>query len=546
MPPKSPHPSPRFELMELEKRIFAENKQAIKDATTVEDRHFKQYNKAYLSAVSGYQKIVSMDDVLAEVDAARVILVGDYHTLDQSQRSFVRLIRQYIQARKNRALTVALEAVQARFQRHLDAYLVGRIKSDEFIKKIGFRKHWFFDLWPNYEIIFDFLAYHHIPIQAIDADNRKPMSLKDRDVFMAAEIMKLVQKFPEEKILVLVGDLHLAPGHLPREIRKLAKSLKIDLPLLSIYQNSPNIYWQLTKKHRVEHAMIVKIRDGEYCRMHTPPIVVQQTYLNWLYHEEGAFDWVDAKASFLKLAERIASLIKLKLPPDFENIEVYTCGDLGFLKQIRQKRIFGKREFKVIERRVRESKSLFLPKARLVYIANVSIHHAAQEAARYLRFLFAGEAGRGMSLREVFYLGVIEDGVAFFGSKITNRKRKCAREKDYKNEIRFLESSGQSMSRRTELETAQLFLQHAKQVRKGDVFHTNRLAGIPDDVRLSLIKAIGHDFGDQLYYAFMEGRVTRRDMQRLFTGTFSEEPGTSALYLEFVKRLRGVKRPVQI
>lgn len=544
--PKNPLSlSPRLELLKLERRIFDENRQTIKDATIVEDRGFKDYNRQYQKAVARYQKLATMDEVLADVSAARVVLVGDYHTLDQAQRSFVRLLRAVFKSLKNVKITVALEAVQARFQRHLDAYLVGSLKSRDFIRKIGFKKHWFFDLWAGYEIIFDFLAYHHIPIQAIDADNRKIMTLVERDDFMATEIIKLVKNFPEEKIIVLVGDLHLAPRHLPHKIKKLARKEKIDVPMVRLYQNSPEIYWQLSKKQHVDHTLLVKIREHEYCRMHTPPIIVQQSYLNWLYHEEGAFDWIDAKMSFIKLVERIASLLKVELPRDHEEIEVYSCGDLSFLKTLRGKRLFSRKNLAMIKRRVLESKSYFLPEVRLVYIANVSINHAAQEASRYLRYLKAGQAGHRPH-RDAFYLKVIEDAVAFFGSKLVNHKRKCARVRDYRSEIQFLQTSGQARCRHVEFEVAKLFVQHALQIKKGDVFHTNRIMNLSDDVFSALTKAIGYDLGDLLYYGFMSGRIDKTGLSGLYVNPFSEENEPWQVYLGLTRKLKGLKRPMQI
>ena len=280
-------------------------------------------------------------------------------------------------------MTVALEAIQSRFQKSLQEFFFGKIKQEEFVKRIGFKKHWFFDLWSNYEIIFDFLIYHHIPLFGIDADSRKNFTLAQRDYFMAENIVRFLERYPKEKIVVLAGDLHLAPGHLPAKIRMLAKRKKIKAPILTLYQNSPEIYWKLSEKQHLDHAFFVKIRDREYCRMHTPPVIVQQSYLNWLYHEGGGFDWADAKGSFLSIVQRIAEILDLKLPEDYENVEVYTCGDLSFLHKLKREKLYGKKEISVIKEEVVKSNSYFLPKARLVYLANVSLHHAAHLTLRF-------------------------------------------------------------------------------------------------------------------------------------------------------------------
>ena len=169
---KNKDSSPRHELMLLEKTLFEENKRIIKEATVVEDKNFKKYNSIYQKAIRSYKEVVDLEKVLEDFDESRVILFGDYHTLDQSQRSFIRVLRAYFESRKDRRMTVALEAIQSRFQKSLQEFFLGKIKQEEFVKRIGFKKHWFFDLWSNYEIIFDFLIYHHIPLFGIDADSR--------------------------------------------------------------------------------------------------------------------------------------------------------------------------------------------------------------------------------------------------------------------------------------------------------------------------------------------------------------------------------------
>lgn len=486
-----------------------------------------------------------MEKILEDFSRSRVILFGDYHTLNQSQRSFVRLLRAYFESRKDRKITVALEAVQARFQKSLQQFFLGKIKQQEFIKRIGFKRHWFFDLWPNYEIIFDFLIYHHIPLLGIDADSRKNFTLAQRDDFMARHIVDLLKKYPGEKIVVLTGDLHLAPGHLPAKIKMFARRKKIKAPILTLYQNSPAIYWRLSDKEHLDHVPFVKIRDGEYCRMHTPPVIAQQSYLNWLYHEGGEFDWADAKGSFLSIVRRIAGILDMKLMEDYESVEVYTCGDLSFLQRLRRKKIYTRTEMRVIEEEIVRSNSYFLPKARLVYLANVSLHHAAQEASQYIKYLFSGEAlARGA--KDAFYAKIIAEAVGFFGSKLINAQRKCPRATDYRSEIRFLEKSGQAKSRHLEFETANLFLQHDRLVKKGEIFHGSKIANLTGGLFLELARAIGDDFGDQLYYGFMDGLVDKVRMRTLYEENFEEGGEPGKVYLHYLKLLKDLKRPVQL
>lgn len=531
--------------MRIEKQLFEENKKIIKESTIVEDRDFKAYNKHYQSAVKNYKKIATLDEVLQDFHESRVILFGDYHTLDQSQRNFMRLMRHYLKKKRHYKIAAAFEAVQTRHQKHLQDFMVGRTTEETFLKKIGFRKNWFFDLWPHYQAAFDFLMHYHIPIFGIDADLRKELSLARRDAFMAEQILALVQKYPEDKIVVLVGDLHLAPDHLPNEIKILAKKQGLDIPILTLYQNSPEIYWQLSEEQHFDHALLVKMADKEYCRMHTPPLVVQQSYLNWLYHEGESFDWIDAKQSFLNMVERMATLLNLKLTHDYESVEVYTCGDLSFLSKLKRQKLYSKLEFDFVKNQVEKSSSCFLPQARLVYLANVSLHHAAQEASQYLKFLLSGpEFPR--ERRDAFYARVLREALGFFGSKIINSKRRCPRWQDFKNELHFLKASGFAKSRHLEYETAQLFLQHARFVRRKKLIHTNRIANMSAELFLALTQAIGYDFGDLLYYGFMAGQLTKDKIRKLYVENFEDEGEPGQVYLEYLQVLQGLKRPGQL
>ncbi|MBF0103798.1 MAG: ChaN family lipoprotein [Deltaproteobacteria bacterium] len=534
---------PRQALLKIERQIFEQNRKTIKDSTDVKDKNFKRYHLNYKNAIKTYKRVASIEDVETDLNRSRVIIVGDYHTLDQSQRSFVRVMRHLIRG-GFKDFIVLLETVQKKHQRHLDGFARDAITDQQLIKKIGFKESWFFDLWDNYAVIFDFLKYHEIPIFGIEADDHLNKTLKERDEFMAAEIVRLAGLYPNKKIFVLVGDLHLAPQHLPREVTLRCKKKKLTLPIVTLYQNSPEIYFKLSEKEVIDHAIIVKLADRTYCRMHTPPIIVQQSYINWLYHEEGRFDWVDAKASFIDIVERIAKVTGMALSPGYDNVHVYTCGDLAFMKRPSFKKLFSKKELKFIHRQIADSESYFLPSARIVYIANVSINHAAEEASHYLKFLMTGsEFPR--THRDAFYANVLHEALGFFGSKLINNKRKCYRYKDYQNQKLFLEQGGMALKRHVEYDTCVLFIRHFQMVKKRQLFHTNRISSFSPDLFLSLTHAIGYDLGEHLYYGFMEGVIDKECIQGLYAREFQEEGATGEEYLHLIEALSRVKRPVR-
>jgi len=541
---KAKSEKPRQELLKIEKKIFRQNQETIDESVLVSDKDFKKYLANYKRAVRNFTRRSTVEAIHRDISKSRIVLVGDYHTLDQSQRSFVRVLRNYFRD-QNKKVIVALEAIQARHQRYLNQFMFDGIKENVFIEKIGFKEHWFFDLWENHLVIFDFLKFHQIQVYGIEAPGYENKSLLERDEYMAEQIVDLADKNPDKKIFVLVGDLHLSPQHLPKQIHKFAKKKELKLPIVTLYQNSAEIYWKLSEKELVDHTLIVKVADKSYCRMHTPPIIVQQSYLNWLYHEEGIFDWVDAKASFLNLVERISHVIGLKLPEDYETVEVYTCGDLGFMKLLSKEKTFSKKDLKFIRRQIENSESYFLPGPRIAYIANVSIHHAAEEASHYLKSLHSGlEFPRPH--KDAFYANVLHEAIGFFGSKLINSKRKCARYKDFISQKKYLERSGLAAKRHLEYETADLFIKHTKLLKTKQLLHTNKIVNLTSELFLALSHALGYDLGDGLYYGFMDGKINKEFIRDLFTNPFAEEGKPGEIYLQLIKLLKGVKRPPKL
>src|SRR3990167_8461189 len=160
--------SPQTELLALHRKLYRKNRQVIADSVIPEDRSFSAYEAAYKRAVAGYQKIADVSQVEEAMAKAQVIYVGDYHTLNQSQRSFLRVLRSFI--KKSGNFAIGFEIIQARHQKELNRYMSGKLSDETFLRKIGFREHWFFDLWENFRPLFDFARYHRIPIFGIEAE----------------------------------------------------------------------------------------------------------------------------------------------------------------------------------------------------------------------------------------------------------------------------------------------------------------------------------------------------------------------------------------
>ncbi|MDP2599350.1 MAG: ChaN family lipoprotein [Deltaproteobacteria bacterium] len=531
--------TPREELLALQKKLYRQNKRLIEESILINEPDFVRYETAYNRVLKKYKSASTISEMLAAVKTADIIYVGDYHTCNQSQRSFLRILKEITPRIKN--YIIGLELLHKRHQAILEQFLKGKLSEESFLKKVGLKKHWVFDLWENFKPLFDFAKYHDIPLFAIDAAP-KGASLKERDRATAKLVAHLAKTHPDKKIFVFIGDLHIAPSHLPLEVNRELKKWKISKKELILYQNSEPIYWHLAKRGLEDKTEAVKINENSFCRMHTPPVVCQRSYLNWLEHEEGEIDYADAKHSFVDLVERISHFLKIDVGEEKENVEVFTCGDLSFLNRIQSSRRFSKEEIKIIKQQIIASQSYYIPKLRFVYLSNISLNHAAEEAAHFIKHICSGEE-KPRDPFDAFYANVLHEALGFFGSKIINHKRKCFHEKDFQKLIRYFQSISTQAERHLEFETALLVAQCKKMEKNGEALSSMDVFHNKPDLFFMVTHALGYMLGDRLYYALLEGVVTKSEIRHLFYDPWKGFGKPFQVYWTVLTKIRDVIIP---
>lgn len=529
--------SPREELLRLQKKLYKYNNDIIDSSIVVKEKGFDLYEERYKRSVKDYKRIATLDEMMGAVFKADIIYVGDYHTCNQSQRSFLRVLKAL--AAKDKNFVLALEFIHNRYQDLLDSYMSGRITEETFIKKANLKEHWIFDLWENFKPLFDFARYHNISLYGVDV--APPGStLLERDVATAKLLAKIIKENPQKRVFVFIGDLHIAQAHLPKEVDDFL-NISLRKKSLILFENSEEIYWKLAKEGLDDQVEVVLLPDGNFCRMHTPPIVCQQSYLNWLENDEEEIDYYDAKASFLELVERISDFLKIKLGPDKEEVEVFTCGDLSFLKRLKESDKFSKREISEIKQQILSSESYYIAKTKFVYLANLSLNHAAEEAAHFIKNLCSGlEEPR--ELVDAFYANILHEALGFFGSKIVNHKRKCFHEKDFEELLDYFKRVRIPKERVIEMETARFIVKYKRFEKKGRALQYTDIFNQGVDLFLSLTHALGYMLGDKLYYGMLKGTISKYTVRSLFYDPW-EDAEPYRVYAKLLKTLKRVKIP---
>ena len=531
--------SPREELIRIQKQIFKKNQRIIDDSIFVSEKGFQDYEKNYRQHIKKYKKPSSLPELKWALEDAQWVYIGDYHTNRQSQRAFLRILKLLITRTDH--FIICLEFLQKKHQDHVEKFLRNRISKKTFLRNINLRKDFYFDLWENFEPIFDFAKYYQLDIYGLEA---APFGagLRKRDEAMAQTLAGLADKNPGYKLLIFVGDLHIAPENLPAKVAEAVGEFYDPDEELFIYQNSENIYWKLASDHLEDKVDIVKIDDKSFCLINTPPIVWQQSYLNWLENEEGEFDYEDPKHSFIELAAQISKFFAIRLPKAKNDVEVFTCGDLTFLERIKEDPEFSEDEREKIKRQVALSESYYIPRRKWVYLANVSLNHAAEEASHFIRHLVAGDEFPRKA-NDAFYANVLHEAMGFFGSKIINSKRKCLRVKDFKSMVEYFKRARVPENREGDLEIALAVLELKKREKRG------RSLADPDalvehhDLFFGVSHALGYMLGEILYHAMIQGLFSKAQARKLFKNPFEEEGAPFQVYLELIQKFGGIPLP---
>ncbi len=527
----------REQMIALQREVFLRNQDRINRGVLGYTQAYRRYERRYQKRVASYQSESNFDALLNAVLEADIIYLGDYHTLAQAQRTLVRLLRRLP---LDLHPTLAVEFVQGERQAALDAFLAGRISEPTFLRRIGHDPAGVFGAWEHFKPIFDFAREHRLPVVGIDLlRGHTPTSLKERDAFAARRIVDAFDARPGRPVIVHIGELHVAPEHLPavveRELRRRKKSAR----KLVIYQNCEEIYWALERRGLEHTVEVVRVRAGEYCVISTPPIICQQSYLNWLDHEDDFVEEQAPEKIFKEFVEIIARVLGIPVGDALDNVVVSSVIDVHFLEVVRRRGRFNRRELAEIKRQILRSESYFIPKANMVYLGKLSINHAAEEASHFLRHLSGGDV-EPRYLVDAFYYRVLNEAIGFLGSKLINHKRKCPHARDF--EAMLKRSGVDPFTRRV----AEYVIKH-RQLERG-----RRPRGLRDlyssdaDTFNAVTHALGYMLGDRLYYAMIQGIVSKNDVRELYYDHFEEDGMSLTTYLALAARVDKVKLPNRI
>lgn len=388
-----------------------------------------RYRQEYDKEFSRRPRVSSREELVGELGRCDVLLIGDFHALQQSQKAQLRVLKS---VPADKPLILAVEFFEARHQKAIDRYLSGHLAERDFLKTVQWQKSWGFP-WEHYRPILRWAQKRKVRVVGLNkkTSNRSALTLKQRDVFAAKVVADLRRKNPGTMVACIYGDLHLASNHLPRQIRA-QSALKKDR-LLTIFQNSERLYFQLLEKELELEVDVVRMSKDQFCLLNVPPWVKWQNYLLFLENHldreiREDSDFQDEVHNHLQILEHD---LNVKVPEG--SFSVVSAQDRGFWDQIL--RTFAERDRKFIEGWIEKGASFYVPELQSAFLARATVNHTAQLATAVLHAHLSGWSKTPTRMPEDFLKLIWLETVQYFGTKLINPKRKTDTLQDIKSAL---------------------------------------------------------------------------------------------------------------
>jgi hypothetical protein len=448
--------------------------------------------------------------------SADVVLIGDYHALPGAQRYAATLIEQRALT-GDRPVVLGVETIFARDQHILDEWWRREIDESELRQRIRFDLDWGYDWNPFYELLAA-ARDHGEAIYGLDCMPRENLrKIGARDRHAAAKIAEIRERHPRAVVVVLFGESHLAPGHLPHVLQKQMPDVKI----LTVLQNIDALYWRAAGEP-VDKVDAVRVNDDVVCVFNATPLEKYESYRlcldQWSRCDSGPdfaptiYNLIDSLAAFLEInrysphnGTQPKFLVDM-LP------EVHGNPSDAMLRRLLSRKGISDQQLKAMLATMEDRGSAYLPQLNAFCIRQFQMMHAAEDATRFLHHACRGlperlsgrivdedEDSNGLTALtiNVFYSRVIEEAVAYFGSRVLYPARPTP----------VMQNS--TALTRAACEKAALV------AIRGDKEKFENIA-----------RDWGYRIGIQMYAAYLEGKIKPAGLRRLFLAHL-DQPGVA-------------------
>jgi len=478
----------------------------------------RKYLRDFSEAFRDYRSLLTLEQVEAELSQADVVLIGDYHALPASQRFAMRILERM--ARSGRPVVLGVETIFARDQHILDEWMRGEIDDDDLRERIRFNLDWGYDWEPFRELLATARQQgaHAVGLDCMPRDDLRKIGTRDRHA--AQKIAEIVRRHPSAIVLVLFGESHLAPNHIPEVLRVALP----DAGIVTLLQNIDHLYWRAAGESR-ERVEAVRVESDVICVFNATPLEKYESYRQCIerWRQETAapdlaptfYNLVDALARFLRIDKYAAHNGTQPVYLVDRMPEVCSLPSDEALRKLLERKGADEGEMKEILARIASGGSCFVPRLNAIHVREFQMVGGAEEAARFVHHACrpstpSSEAAMS-STEEKFYVHVIEHALGYFGSRVLFPERSA---------VRGFELGATSAH-----------------PREAVADHSQLTAG-----QFALAaQNLGYILGSELYDAYVAGCLSKRYIRSLFFRKLNG-PAARSIYLQIAHKARWQRR----
>lgn len=553
------------------KGAVAFHRQAVarlkKEIAGVDKNSRRKYIREYNEAFRTYDALSSHDDLVLTCSRADLIYIGDYHALPAAQNFAARLLKEI--ASRSDSTILAMEMVFGRQQRILDRWMAGEITEEEFLRRIRYEQEWGYP-WEGFREIFQVAREHGVPVFGIDCEPRNGLRfIRRRDNYAGDRIADLFERRPEAKIVVVIGESHLAPSHLPERVDRVLAERGIPKRCVTVLQNVEEIYYQLAERGR-EQTEVVTLGPGRFCVFNASPLAKYESYRQTIERwKSGGEDdeQIDITPTIYRMIDtllRFLGVNKYTTCVNHDSVcieflvdvypEVYTGEDAPVLRRLLLRHGVSKAESARILGQIRNHGSFYVPRINAILVGDFNLVHGGEEASHFVNFSLKGEILeadiRRRPRHDLFYVTVIEEALGFFGSKLFVPGRNHFFETDL---YRFYRKDPQTIVKNTPY-TVEEFNEiiHFVLLHKKFEVGYQGYKEIPAELMRGihsrgkrfriLTHELGYYLGQQLYDGLQGGLIPKEEIVALFRQSFDQTGAPLRAYLDLTEKLKPLRQ----
>ena len=472
--------------------------------------HILSYQEKFESLLPSLFSRVPEGSITRDLCRAQLVLYGDFHTLEQSQRGFLRLVRS-VQLHSPKNITLALEMFRKADQEHIDAYLSRQIDDDQFLELIDYEQNWGF-AWEHYRPILDFARKEKLKVVGINTRRAGADDLRVRDSFAAETIAQRMQEDPEGLVMCLVGEYHLADDFLPFALQESGIERQA---LVRVVNNIDKYYFHELISRNLDDTQYLRIGRALYCVMNCPPWIKWKSLANWEERNLGLGDGFgpeDVDFQFLLILKAFASFLKANTPGGLKQ-DFYVISDIdGYFEDQRRMKQLSKRDMSIIRARLNHVGYYLVSSSRTILLERPSLNHLAAACGEYMYLVLSGPSENRQDESAMFLSRVATAMAATFAVKTLNPRVKRWDLTDHREHLKSVRGLRLIGERRCEREASKLLVGFVEKLQNLEnsqepVKITQAMLKNDRELHGGLSTRIGNMLAAEVYRDTMEGRL---------------------------------------